>query len=371
MTQPSAQGATTDAGTPGGYSYRPIEESDTDDIVRLLAVVQGVEGDSTALKNRYFGSPAGAPLSVAVLSADNELVGHFGAVPIRYVIDGREAIVIHEQDIAVLEAHRRFDVYLGMFATYRRLLADRGITLAIGFPNKAMSDSHLTGHRPLTPVPRLIRILNPTPFVRKRLGGRALPAVLGAAARTAMRMRSLRRCPPPGGMHIERLQPSDPRLDKLWERVKGDYTLASVRDSAALAWRYAPTRTFSPELFALVEDSSQELRGYVALAIHGRDPVLGDVHDLLTPRSEDGALSRALLGHALDHLRKQGVAAAYCWMHQHTHPFRSLRALGFVHRPSKDRAFHALNLDPQGVPQTLLDDSRNWFISKGDSDIND
>ena len=241
-----------------------------------------------------------------------------------------------------------------------------------GFPNRA---HYVVGKRMLAyldagKMPVLFRRLNWRLAARHRVPGMPsfLLKVIQLASNIGFRIFvkvSKRR---PGSDLKTRIVSSfDERFDALWHRVKNKHMVACVRDQRFLRWRYSkPGAGYR----IVIAEKGEELVGYaVTGAKHDGAAVVGYIADLITDASPGAGV--ALLRCSILDLLSRKVDYALCWMLPDKDVFQSLRDFGFEQReeafPSVDIVFQLF--PPRTVSEEVLSDSRNWYLTMGDSDV--
>lgn len=113
---------------------------------------------------------------------------------------------------------------------------------------------------------------------------------------------------PRTGIHsitVERVERFDDGIDQLWTRLAPHFPLIVQRDAAYLNWKFAEQPHMDYDKF--VARRGQTVSGYV-ITRTGTPPEarMGIIADLFAA-SEDDAVLRRLLVHAIGHLRREGV----------------------------------------------------------------
>lgn len=128
--------------------------------------------------------------------------------------------------------------------------------------------------------------------------------------------------------------PFDARFDRLWKRVKRDYTAITLRNAATLNWRYRTHPDTSYSVLAIPD--AGEIRGYLVLSTFRRGPRLrAGIVDLLTRPGDDPAIDD-LIAAALRTARKEGADRIGCFV-TGTPIETAVRRLGFRPRLKKSK----------------------------------
>jgi GNAT acetyltransferase-like protein len=212
---------------------------------------------------------------------------------------------------------------------YARLV-EAGVTLVYGFPNASSHRGFVgqLGWRDIYEVPTL-RL----PLAAAR-GIDAPPTVVRAVARP------------------------DARFDRLWERMRGRFSVWSCRDARHLAWRLSECPTGTYVIAAWQE--GEEIRGYAAVKRYQQESL-----DLVDLMAEDDTVARGLIGWTLSEARKASLPAIATWCSPHA-PWRLvLEGAGFgVGAPV---TFMGTRVFARSA--SIAEASRAWGFSMLDSDV--
>jgi hypothetical protein len=175
----------------------------------------------------------------------------------------------------------------------------------------------------------------------------------------------------PEGTRMKRVERFDGRFDAFWNRIKGDYPIMVVRDSSYLNWRYVDVPHRDYTVFSLENSATTEILGFVVLGQEKKDFMVGQILDIVTPRTGHEKVTRVLIGQALQDFAEKKTALAYCMMLPHCHVFPELRRFGFRKREKEGMDFFFGNTDEKnpGITPELAGNPENWFICVGDSDF--
>ncbi len=355
----------------GEYSYRRLEENDLESVSELINSVLDVDIDLDHWKDKYFRNPAGDALS-AVVVQDGRVVGQIGSIPIRFRVNGAEVTAVQELDVAMYESHRRFDVFLRLAneqkKIYRDAKVDFSFTFAIGTTSEIARIFNVS--KKVSQIPRLIKVLDTDPLLKKKLSAGPLSRVVSPAANIALRIKYGEKTKIPDGMKLIEIDRFDERFDVFWERIKDDYPIMTKRDSVYLNWRYVDAALIGYEIHALEETATGAIAGFAVLGESDEGYTIGQIFDVVTPREGSEAATRCLVAHAIDRFRERKAAMVKCWFYAHSHLFESLDALGFASRlkDGRDVLFTPFGGDGACRAQTLGEDQTNWYLAKGDSD---
>ncbi len=290
---------------------------------------------------KFPADPRGRLIMVA--EGDGEVLAHYAAVPARFAIDGQ-----------TWDAGQIVDVYSAR--TARRAFARRGLWVRTV---EAFYDRFgRTGRCPLLygfPSPRPLRLgvlqldydaMVPQPIVY---------LVRTRRPRTAGRRRLLYRA--------ELARDWEPRLDALWERVRGSYPVGVVRDAEWALRRFAGHPTVRYHRFLVIPRWS---RRAVAFAAFRTDGGRCRWVDLLWDRRHPGALE--LLLYLSARLAAQtGGEVEELWLNGDTTGRSRLEAAGFRCEPEPGRLVMVAKAFDPGIDLGRV--AGRVYITMADADL--
>jgi len=168
----------------------------------------------------------------------------------------------------------------------------------------------------------------------------------------------------PGDLLVTRVGRYGADVDALWDRLKPTLTMALVRDSRYLNWRYADAHDRSYQLYECRERSSLRLRG---LCVYTRCdflfPAMAFVVDWLCP-VEDDAATTAMVA-AMERQAGQDGASALATLFPQLDPrFLKFQHLGFLVYGTSYFLVVAPTID-----RGTLFYREQWYHTCGDSDL--
>ena len=287
-------------------TFRPYRPGDERQINEAFNAVFGVHRSLDEWAWKFPEVPGGRPIMLAYAGA--KLLAQYAGLPTRFWVDGREHPAVQIVDLfSTREARRRFlrrGIFVKTGEQFFEVYARSGrYPLLFGFP----------GRRSLR-----IGVL--------QLGYDAMPA------QEIFYLRRERGAGKPGvhrlGYRAELITAGDARLDALWERVRGDYPIAVVRDAQRAAHRLGGHPRVEYACFLILRRWGREGLGFVAFRTDG-----GSCRwvDLLWDHAHPGALELAAhLG--LELAVQTGAAAEELWLNGDEAGAVRLQALGFQHQ---------------------------------------
>lgn len=354
------------------YIIRRCEESDVSDVKNLIKEVFEVERTSDYIQWKYFEPPAGKTLS-AVVFFNEKLVAFLGAIPIKFSVDGKVTVGVQEVDVGIVEDHRNLAVYLNMVNQEKKALLKDKVDFTYGITVKDTSELNQTlfGKKKISPIPRLIKILDIKPFLERSLLHDKISKILSMVVNALLRIRFSEKALMPKGMHLTQIDRFDDRFEAFWQRIKYDYPIVAVKDPAYLNWRYAKTPHEDYEIICMEQSGSGKIIGLLVLGLRKEEMIKGSIYEFITHKSEDLSSAACLLRYAIHHFRQNNAALIECWMFSHCHLYPELKKTGFISREKVgfDLSFQHINLQNGNISAAFVEKIRNWNISKGISDI--
>lgn len=337
----------------GSTSYR-IELAD---LVRDRAEVDALwnrnfDGEQLERSARYLRTGEHARV-LALRTGTGALVGAAGRVDRPLKLGARHCLARWELHFAVDAAHRS----VAPAVMLERALADAldgSVPVMLGVTRQLNAVLARVGFRPLGRVERWIKPLHTEPALRGRIPIAAVRRPIAAVIDLILRLVSPETLARPRGFSAELVAGFDTRFDELWQRAAAHHDIASVRDRAALAWRFPTSRVLA------VTDRSGALAGY---AVYDHDDRVAVVEDLLW--ASPAALDAVLVA-LLRQLRREPV-----WAVRVSHVGagllpRRLRRFGFLRRTEERTVFLLGNGRDDIAP--ILDPER-WFLTGADLDL--
>lgn len=309
----------------------------------------------------YRGGPHG-PALIQLLrhQPDGEVVGVIGAGPRPMYWRGRPiraGVVAH---FAVAPAHRS----LGPALILQQGLVDaaRGhFDLLYGLPRPAaVGVSRRAGFRVMGDLVRHARVLRHGGYLQRRLPAAiAIPA--GAALDLGARLRDRLADGRGNRLRWHWTDASDPRMDALWLASAKSGALTSVRDRAALHWRFELPPAGRAR-YLLVSDQDGDPRAWFACNAEDRP---GDPLEILDYWSADAmtGLSRPVVRALVAAARTERRPAVHLLLAATHQAMAGWRAEGFV--PRSGQPVIGLWLDEALAPPGVPDLHVTWIDQDG------
>lgn len=327
----------------GRWTIRPYRPGDEGRILDLLRRVFHVERSLDHWRWKFRDNPAGQYHMRLAETPSGELVGQYAGLPVRMAWGEKTLVFTQIIDVMV---DRRFRLGLkrpGLFAVLAdRFIADYGglgkVSGGYGFPTpEALRiGRRVAGYTPLHPVIGLVRDLG----------------------------QSDRQRPPwsAGLFRIEAVDRFGREIDRLWERVRLELPVATIRSARYLNWRYADCPDIRYHMLVAFHRFTGAPVGMAILRLWIREERIAALVDwLATSRAAASAVVARCEGLA----REAGMRRLEAWFPPYSWSYRFLGELGFRANATIYQ-FAALPTSPE----VSLDWARGrWYYTMGDSDI--
>jgi GNAT superfamily N-acetyltransferase len=305
-----------------------VREMRDDDIPQVHAMYRSVFGDDALQRwtRRWRWQFVDLPWADQatgrcwVAELDREVLGFLASFPVRLKLREQETMLRYPCDLMVSDRARGKRLGERLMRAYIEC-GDHELANALDYTPNAQRIYERLGYRQVPIKPLRIRPYNlPAlakaylgdageggwrPAAIRRLGLTALPAL---SLLTAF-LRRLRRPARNASIRLEEVREPGEEFDHLWQRLKAEFTIATVRDRAFLQWRYAEPAA-AHRLF-IASDRSGPL-GWVALNENVRRGLsVGRIMDLFVSPSRPDVATQ-LLAQALEVLEARGVDLISC-----------------------------------------------------------
>ncbi len=311
---------------------RPYKAGDEEKILSLFMKVFGKEMSAAYWKWRFQNNPSGG-IFIDLMWDDNILAGHYAVSPMKTLVNGeKEYNTALSLTTMTNPDYQGKGVFVALANKLYSRLRENGFTMVYGFPN---INIHRTRVKSLDwfdiyEIPTFS--LDLEGYDRKHVDLK----------------------------NVVILNKFDVRFDYLWEKVKADFGVITVRDRKYLDWRYSLNPQNKYYIFACVE--GEDLSGYAVCKKYKNEI---DIVDLLTVNNPDVGmdLMKGIIGWA----KNQDSKALNMWLNVTNSLHLALEKCGF--RNCEPITFFGACALDAGFPRGLVGDFRNWYLTMGDSDV--
>lgn len=347
----------------GKLEFRRLRQGDEQGLSRVVSEVFNVNNDPAYWDWKYFQNPAGEHM-VTVAVDGSKIVGVQGYLPGRLKYNSKVYLSAQNTDMAVLPEYRSGGTFLKMHSKAMEYGPKKRGALCYGFPNKtAYRLASCLEYAGVCPMFNLTKVLNPIPYVQRKVGLRLLTDLFGSIGKRVIVSMNRKKLLLPQGFRMVEVTRFDSRFDEFWHREAENYPIAVVRDSQYLNWRYIDCPT-SYKIFCVEKDGS--IKGFVVLRyLRDEDVTRGRIVDILIEWGQE-QIGELLLTHGIDYFIDNEVDVVTCWMLEHWPMFKILRKKGFVKKQSPH--YLVANSQVADISSELFADMSKWYMTMGDSD---
>ena len=248
---------------------------------------------------------------------------------------------------------------------------EENMAVGFGFPTRAhyIFGKRYLKYSDICKIPGLFRRMNWRLSIQQRFP--LLPPVVLNAVRDMSNfvyriLIKTKKRNKPKGLEIKLYDSFDGRFDEFWERVKGQYGIIGVRDRRCLDWRY---RKPGNKYEIVVAELAGKIAGYAVIKTQKEtEHVVGYLVDILVDESAEAGPS--LIKECILRFLSSKVDYVLSWMLEDKKLYQTLKEYGFIEREIDQNANGVyLIFDNKNIEATYIGDSRNWYITMGDSDV--
>lgn len=348
------------------YIVKDYEAGDEQEIIatfeRVFGKTMGPSESSRHWNWEYRERPR-KELEIKLAWSEGDLAGQYATVPTDVRICGHTMRASLSLDTMTDPGYRGQGVFIETASALYRTLSERGTKLVYGFPNSQSVGGFVKrlGWDVIMPAPVHLRPLR-LAFLTPRFGSRDRKARLRGGWRTGR-----------GTFRDRRLELNEETCfgewaDALWNILRDDHSIMTVRDRRYLRWRYE----LRPETQYRITSASVGglVRGFAVCTIAKR--AIGEVLFVMDTMFESNSVGRALVSDALAYGRVNNCVAGCALISPGSKHRSVFRQCGFFKLPKRlfpqDLHFGGRSLSPS-VPRALMRDKRAWHLSWGDTDV--
>jgi GNAT superfamily N-acetyltransferase len=295
-------------------------------------------------------------------AADGQAAGFTAALPRRMLVDGRERICWNCADFSIRPEFRTLGIAIKLRRAAKEGVDAGRVDFLYAHPNARMQLIHdKVGHQPVGTMLRYVKPLKAAEYLRRKMGGKVLPAVVGPIADAALSLSSYeRRHKPITATRFVECPTFDLAFDRLFADAAPQRRFVGRRDATYLNWRYADNPLYRTH--ALLAESAGRLAGYLLFTV---DDATAVVKDCFT--ADWAGVAGDLLAALVAHARRIGLTSVSTILLA-GHPAEdALRLFGFRRREDTSQMY---GYAPAGSP--LAESVCNpaaWLLAVGDRDV--
>jgi len=348
-------------------TYRQFQLSDQDKIFKLTKLVWG---DSVPEKDvwtkgwqwLHLLNPAGK--SIIEISEKNGLI--VGQYPlILHVIKVGPQIVTGSQivDTMTHPDERKSGISSKLGELVLNELSDRGISIAIGFPNQKAYPFHMKrGWTDIGPFNAMLKPVN-AKHILKEYNLKGLFLIISANAIKFIKILLIPDRELSTSFTIREIFRFDERVTKMWESLSNQYQIAIVRNDKYLNWRYIDNPTMKYSVY--IAEEYNDILGYIVLGDKfENDFHIGIIYDIIGALDRNDII-RSLIEKAVEFFEERGVDMIYCKMISDKDYSKNFILNGFIPNINKNTRF-IIYCDNHRFTDEFVRNSKNWFVQAGD-----
>ncbi len=344
---------------------RKLEERDLKYLPAIYKTVFGVDKDMAFWRWKYYANPAGAHImAVGVEAQSGRVVGQVGAIPTWLMIDGQKVLGAQTCDIVILPEFQKGGPFFRLHDCATQLLSPAGVKIVFGYSiHKTLKISRrLLKFQSVFPVRRLVRVLDPGEFLRKKAAPAPLARVLGKVSGALMHMVHSTDVTLPEGFRISEIKRFDERFDRLLKSVSSRVKVMLYKDSAYLNWRYVDCPSVNYRVFAI--EKGDVVVGFTVVAVLNEDMRRGYILELLSDPEID--VTGVLINRAVNYCYDEKADSVNSWLREDSHAWEVMRHKGFAVKETNHNLI--VRWEREDAPPVDVTDAAMWDISIGDSD---
>lgn len=348
------------------WTLRPYRAGDETGIRRLFEQVFGRE-TSEAHWRWKFKTRASAVETVWIGVHEGRPICHFGAIPTRMRVAGRDRDAVVGVDVMTAPDFRRRGLLTSVARRVMEAWAGAGVSFLYGLPNEQWGTrATAIGLQPVATLRRFVLPLRPQQTLARKLHAPRLarPRWIDVAWGRVLDLR-LAGLASDRGVSTRGVDAAGPELDGLWNECAPALDVSIVRDREWVQWRYLDAPGFAYRLVLATRDGRPT--GYAAYRLA---PGLSRVDALIAEifaRPGDASARSALLAHTIRAARDAGAEKVFALEVPGSPGHRALQRAGFL--PAR------WNFTVQAAPlagdveMDTLRRAGHWHLSGGDFDV--
>lgn len=320
---------------------RPYKEGDEGGFQILDRLLEIHPWNQRNLENWYWKYKGENPAGEALMfyADDNEeIIGHFAAIPMNYWISGEKVLGSHSIAMMIKPEWQNKGLIKFIADKLTAELQSKEIPFTYGYPNDNAYDLHLQmlGYEDVSMQPL---------FEKKIVPG------------AEINLHSFS-----SGLEFRKIDTFDEDINKLWSEGKKSFKVIVVRNRDFLNWRYFARPDIPYFVYAAYDN--HKLVGYCVLKLYREDKILrGHFIDLFAIPGEM-EYGRFLVQNGLEIFRDNQVNEVNLWMQGSAFFQGILKEYGFEKVSSRPMICR-FNLERNTYKPLLAED--DWYFTMGDT----
>lgn len=316
-------------------------------------------------KWKFYDNPAGKHFAFVALDGE-KIIGAIACIPMKATFGGKVILASQATDLMIAQDYRRATPFFRLSQFVQRDVWDKNTDFIYGIAKKEHCDIYtkLLGYHRFGPLHMMIKILNPSPFLNKRLKNKILSCSIGALSACSLKLSNLYKSRSHRGIEIRDVDQFSPDNDELCREHDREHKITIARDSEYLNWRYFRNPIQKYRAFASFNEGKRT--GFIILCLKEKDGIRrGYIVDLVTSPSAEDSTDR-LIAKAVSYFYDEKADSINAWMLSNTLPYQIMTRSGFVPRPTHH--YMLVKAKPPGLDDEFISNRSNWYLTLGDSD---
>ena len=355
------------------FVIKDYEDEIWPDVHRLFEEVFGKDFDLAYFKWKNANNPNGKSI-IKVTFCGEQIIGYTCIMKYTMYFLGKNITVGQSVDAMVDKKFRRKGIFESIAAESIEEAKEQGMGLRFNFPNQNsyMASTKKVNIKKVCDIPQYLKLLNGSKAFGMFARNRLLKILGGSLANIYNKIRSIRTVSMPSTAiyQIKEIKTFDHSFDELWQKVSSDFSIAVMRSSDYLNWRYAQSVNNYKIIAAFMD---KELVGYIVgtteekVGKDGEILTLGHITDIIC-HSEHSEAAAKLIAAMEECLKSKNACAISCWMLKHWFYAKTLKDQGFLQLRSPSMLAVLPMDDIVKNEEDTIYDKKSWFVTIGDSD---
>ena len=314
---------------------------------------------------KFFENPAGEHHAYIALDGEN-IAGAVACIPMKLFLRGKLVTASQATDLVVSEKYRHGTPFYRLCTLVQKDVWSKNEELIYGFAKKEHNDIYTRGlaYQQIGSIRMMIKILNPAPFLRKKIKSKILRNSIAVMGTCGMKLTDLCRSKSSRGIEIREVVHFDTEHDELGRENARQYQISIARDSDYLNWRYFRNPTQKYSVFESFKNGKRS--GFISLCLKEKDGInRGYIVDLVVSPGDEKS-SVGLIRKAVSTFHDAKADSINAWIPGDSLPCQVMSRMMFVSRPTHHLMM--VKAKPPGKETDFISNKSHWYFTLGDSD---
>ncbi len=317
---------------------------------------------------QYNENPAGKGW-IWLADDGNKIVGQYALIPVLMKVGTELVAGFQSLDTMTHPEYRHQGIFYTLARKTYEEVAKDNVHIGYGFSNDNSFPAFIKklNWLEMPNMKVMVKAFDWRNAIKLRTKNKFLQVVLGIGADLIFNktLSLMQRGPTQPDLSVSQVTYFDERFDELWNNICRQAPIMRVRNKDYLNWRYhAPDKNFI--IFAAEKDL--KIYGYLVMQNTIRQNAKTSIIFDLVAQSEE--VMHCLVSRALEECQQKNMdVIIYSSLTNKTYR-KILIKNGFISLPFIKGGHFIIYSDSSSISKDFLSNSKNWFISTGDSDIN-